>query len=85
MTSIGKALKSWKLSPKFIGPYQILKRVDSIAYQIVLPPNLHNVFHGSQLWKYVFDSSRAIEPDVVQLREQINLWYISVENWRQKD
>jgi len=50
VNGVGRALKSKKLSPKFIGPYQILKRIGSVAYQIALPPNLlklHNVFHVS--------------------------------------
>nr|KYP40493.1 Retrotransposable element Tf2 [Cajanus cajan] len=47
-TRVGRALKSRKLTPRFIGPFQILKRVGSVAYQIALPPNLsnlHDVFH----------------------------------------
>ncbi|RDX78308.1 Retrovirus-related Pol polyprotein from transposon 17.6, partial [Mucuna pruriens] len=42
------ALKSHKVSPYFIDPYQILKRVDKVAYPIMLPlilANLHGVFH----------------------------------------
>ncbi|GAU51685.1 hypothetical protein TSUD_414990 [Trifolium subterraneum] len=31
-TGVGRALKSKKLTPKFIGPYQILKRVGPVAY-----------------------------------------------------
>lgn len=52
MTGVGRALKSKKLTPKFIGPYQILERVGTVAYRVGLPPhlsNLHNVFHVSQL------------------------------------
>ena len=49
-TGVGRVLKSRKLTPRFIGPFQILKRVCPVAYQIALPPslsNLHNVFHVS--------------------------------------
>jgi len=45
---IGRALKSRKLTPRFIGPYQITRRIGPVAYEIALPPhlgNLHNVFH----------------------------------------
>ncbi|XP_073222449.1 uncharacterized protein [Cicer arietinum] len=55
-TSVGRALKIRKLSSQFIGPYQILKRVDNVTYQIALPPslsNLHSVFDVSQLHKYI--------------------------------
>ncbi|XP_073219904.1 uncharacterized protein [Cicer arietinum] len=53
-TGVGRALKMRKLTPRFIGPYQILKRVGNVAYQIALPPSLsnhHSVFHVSQLRK----------------------------------
>ena len=37
-----------KLSPRFIGPFLILKRVGEVAYQLKLPDHLsdvHDVFH----------------------------------------
>jgi hypothetical protein len=43
-----------KLSPCFIGPFLILKRVGEVAYQLKLPNHLadvHDVFHVSQLKK----------------------------------
>ena len=60
-----------KLSPRYVGPFQILDRVGTLAYRIALPPEyarIHNVFHVSQLRKYVADPSHviAIEPVVVQ-------------------
>src|ERR1051325_6560194 len=36
MTGIGRALKSKKLTPRFIGPYQITKKVGRVSYQIAL-------------------------------------------------
>jgi hypothetical protein len=71
---VGRSLKSKKLTPKFIGPYQILKRVGPVAYEIALPPNLanlHRVFHVSQLRKYMPDSSHIITPDDIQLKENL--------------
>ena len=50
IAGIGRALKSRKLTPRFIGPYQITKRIGPVAYEIALPPhlgNLPNVFHVS--------------------------------------
>ncbi|KAA3488097.1 DNA/RNA polymerases superfamily protein [Gossypium australe] len=44
-----------KLSPRFIGPYAIIKRVGPIAYILLLPPvleKIHNVFHVSMLRQY---------------------------------
>jgi hypothetical protein len=43
-----------KLSPHFIGPFLILKRVGEVSYQLELPDHLadvHDVFHVSQLKK----------------------------------
>jgi hypothetical protein len=43
-----------KLSPHFIGPFQILERVGEVAYRMELPNQLsdvHGVFHLSQLKK----------------------------------
>ncbi|XP_020236969.1 uncharacterized protein LOC109816383 [Cajanus cajan] len=71
---VGRALKSRKLTPRFIGPYQILKRIGEVAYQIALPPslsNLYSVFHVSQLRKYVHDPSHIIESDNIQLKDNL--------------
>ena len=41
-----------KLSPRYIGPYEIVERLNSVAYRLELPAELehvHNVFHISQL------------------------------------
>ena len=44
-----------KLSPRFIGPYEILERVRPVAYRLALPlelAKLHDVFHVSMLRRY---------------------------------
>jgi hypothetical protein len=43
-----------KLSPRFIGPFRVFRKVGEMAYQLELPDNLtdvHNVLHVSQLKK----------------------------------
>ncbi|XP_068483188.1 uncharacterized protein [Phaseolus vulgaris] len=72
---VGRAIKSRKLSPKFVGPYQILKKIGPVAYEIALPPqlaNLHNVFHVSQLRKYIPDPSHVLEVDNVQIKDNLS-------------
>ena len=74
VTGVGRALKSQKLTPYFVGPYQILQRIGKMAYQIVFPPlisNLHNVFHVSQLRRYISDPSHMIQVDDIQVRENL--------------
>ncbi|GKD95276.1 putative reverse transcriptase domain-containing protein [Tanacetum coccineum] len=46
-----------KLSPRFIGPFEILDRVGEVSYRLALPPQLshvHNVFHVSLLRGYKY-------------------------------
>ena len=60
ITVVGRALK---LTPCFVSPYQILQRIREVAYQISLSPllaNLHDVFHVSQLRRYISDPSHMI-------------------------
>ncbi|XP_074304075.1 uncharacterized protein LOC141638632 [Silene latifolia] len=66
--------KREKLSQKFIGPYKILDRVGEVAYRLALPPSIdrvHNVFHVSQLRKYVSDPSHVLEVENIELDEAI--------------
>ena len=56
--------KRGKLSPRYIGPFEILSRVGSSAYQLALPPALlvvHNVFHILMLRKYVPNESHVLD------------------------
>ncbi|XP_050889042.1 uncharacterized protein LOC127094226 [Lathyrus oleraceus] len=72
----GRALKSRKLTPQFIGLYHISGRVGPITYRVALPPNLsniHDMFHVSQLRKYVLDPSHVIPMDDVQVRDNLTI------------
>ncbi|XP_069151917.1 uncharacterized protein [Solanum lycopersicum] len=62
--------KKGKLSPRFIGPFEILSRVGEVAYKLALPPSLsavHPVFHVSMLRKYIPDESHVLSLDSVEL------------------
>ncbi|XP_056688567.1 uncharacterized protein [Spinacia oleracea] len=63
-----------KLSPRYIGPYEILERVSEVAYRLALPTDLekvHNVFHVSMLRKYVPDPSHVISHEPLALRNDL--------------
>ncbi|KAL0534504.1 hypothetical protein IC582_028795 [Cucumis melo] len=53
-----------KLSPRFVGPFEILERIGPVAYCLAFPPSLsavHDVFHVSMLRKYVSDPSNVVD------------------------
>ena len=56
--------KRGKLSPRFIGPFEILERVGTFAYRLALPPSMsgvHEVFHVSMLRKYTPDPAHVVD------------------------
>ncbi|OMO80899.1 reverse transcriptase [Corchorus capsularis] len=63
-----------KLSPRFIGPFEILEKVGEVAYRLALPPSLsgvHNVFHVSMLRKFTPDPNHVIELAPLPLRADL--------------
>ncbi|PKI54135.1 hypothetical protein CRG98_025467 [Punica granatum] len=66
--------KKGKFSPRYIGPYEILKRIGKVAYRLALPPKLsliHNVFHVSMLRKYMPDPSHILSYQPMELNEDL--------------
>ncbi|XP_070020248.1 uncharacterized protein [Nicotiana sylvestris] len=67
--------KKGKLSPRFIGPFEILDRVGEVAYRLALPPSLsavHQVFHVSMLRKYYGDPYHVLDFSTVQLDKDLS-------------
>ena len=67
--------KYGKLSPKFIGSYEVIECVGPVAYRLVLPLNLsriHNIFHISMLRRYRSDPSHIIYEQPVDLKENLS-------------
>ncbi|XP_074316319.1 uncharacterized protein LOC141652658 [Silene latifolia] len=64
-----------KLSPKYIGPYDVIKRIGAVAYKLDLPPSLgkvHDVFHVSQLRKYISDPSHVLQNEIPELEPSLS-------------
>ena len=56
--------KRGKLALRYIGPFEILERVGTIAYRLALPPSLsgvHEVFQVSMLRKYTPDPTHVVD------------------------
>ncbi|CAN6683744.1 unnamed protein product [Malus baccata var. baccata] len=67
--------KRGKLSPRYVGPYQIIERIGAVAYRLELPPELsqiHNVFHVSMLRKYVSDPSHIIQIEPLEVNPDVS-------------
>ncbi|GAV80366.1 Chromo domain-containing protein [Cephalotus follicularis] len=73
--------KKGKLTPRFIGPFEILERVGPVAYRLALPPSLadvHNVFHVSMLRKYHPDPSHVLQWEPLELRTDLSFEEIPI-------
>ncbi|KAA3484609.1 Retrotransposable element Tf2 [Gossypium australe] len=64
-----------KLSPRFIGPYEIFERVGLVAYRLALPPKLekiHNVFHVLMPRRYQFNLSHVITYEAIKIQPNLS-------------
>jgi hypothetical protein len=65
-----------KLSPRYIGPYLIIARVDNLAYRLQLLESMarvHQVFHVSMLRKYIRDLELKIEADPIIIQQDLTI------------
>ncbi|KAI0507978.1 hypothetical protein KFK09_014108 [Dendrobium nobile] len=63
-----------KLSPRHVGPFEILERIDKSAYRLLLSDQMsdvHNVFHVSTLRKWISDSRKKVSADEVEIQENL--------------
>ncbi|GKC50453.1 hypothetical protein Tco_1073198, partial [Tanacetum coccineum] len=67
--------KRGKLNPRYIGPFKILAKVGTVAYQLELPEKLsrvHSTFHVSNLKKCLSDEPLAILLDEIHVDDKLN-------------
>ncbi|XP_070045111.1 uncharacterized protein [Nicotiana tomentosiformis] len=66
--------KNGRLSPRYIGPFEVLKIVGDLAYRLALAPSLSGVnlvFHVSMLRKYNEDLSHVLDFSSVRLDKDL--------------
>ncbi|GJS66444.1 hypothetical protein Tco_0681008 [Tanacetum coccineum] len=71
----GRSFGKWgKLNPRYIGPFNVLEKVGSVAYKLELPKELsrvHNTFHVSNLKKCHADEPLAVPLDGLQFDDKL--------------
>ncbi|PKU60733.1 hypothetical protein MA16_Dca028271 [Dendrobium catenatum] len=77
MKGVTRFGQSGKLSPRYIGPFEIIEKVGPVAYKLALPTDMsdvHNVFHIAMLRKCVTDESQKVSHNEIELQK--NLTYL---------
>ncbi|XP_058189159.1 uncharacterized protein LOC131306753 [Rhododendron vialii] len=63
--------KKGKLSPRYIGSFDIIEKIGEVLYRLALPPRLsgvHDMFHMSMLRKYKPDPSHVLDWSELELK-----------------
>nr|GEZ59238.1 putative reverse transcriptase domain-containing protein [Tanacetum cinerariifolium] len=67
--------KKQKLTPRFVGPFEIIEKVGPMAYQLDLPEELnivHDTFHVSNLKKCLADPTLQVPLDEIRVDAKLN-------------
>jgi hypothetical protein len=74
MRSVRRFNIKGKLLPRYIGPFKFLERHGEVTYQLELPESLasvHDVFHVSQLKKYLCVPEEQILLEELTVKEDL--------------
>ncbi|GKE66618.1 hypothetical protein Tco_1520779, partial [Tanacetum coccineum] len=67
--------KIGNLAPRFVGPFEITKRIGLVVYRLRLPEELngvHDTFHVSNLKKSLADPTLQVPLDEIQVDAKLN-------------
>ncbi|GJX50596.1 hypothetical protein Tco_0277441 [Tanacetum coccineum] len=67
--------KKGKLTPRFVGPFEIIEKVGPVAYRLDFPEELdgvHDTFHVSNLKKCLADPTLQMPLDEIQVDAKLN-------------
>ncbi|GJV07676.1 putative reverse transcriptase domain-containing protein [Tanacetum coccineum] len=67
--------KKGKLAPRFVGPFEIIEKVGTVAYRLDLPEELngvHDTFHVSNLKKCLADPTLQVPLDEIRVDDKLN-------------
>ncbi|KAL8134287.1 hypothetical protein AgCh_009360 [Apium graveolens] len=64
-----------KLSPRYVGPFDVMEKVGEVSYRVALPPQLshvHNVFHVSVLRGYKYHPLHVVQYPLHKIKEDLS-------------
>lgn len=62
-----------QVSLRFIRPFEVLERIDDVAYRLALPPRIlgvHSVFHDCMLQQHHEDTSQVLDFSALHLHKE---------------
>ncbi|XP_075481208.1 uncharacterized protein LOC142521919 [Primulina tabacum] len=79
---VGERKMKGKLSPRYIGSFEILDRIGERAYHLALPPDLdrvHHIFHVSTLGKYISNPSHVLRHEPLDLMPNLTYQEVPIQ------
>ncbi|XP_076905453.1 uncharacterized protein LOC143561210 [Bidens hawaiensis] len=67
--------KHGKLNPRYVGPFEIIKRIGHVAYKFELPEQLsgvHNVFHVPNLKKCLAEETLIVPLEELEVDKKLH-------------